>query len=86
MFVLIQCHKRRHSKSATSSWPDKANMPWDRKRLLGYVETIQLILGVTDKTKYQYQKLQIFFFLTLQAPITTAADDKFVTSSLMFDK
>ena len=28
-------------------------MPWDRKRLLGYVEIIQLILGVTDKTKYQ---------------------------------
>ena len=26
-------------------------MPWDRKRLLGYVETIQLILGVTDKFK-----------------------------------
>ena len=25
-------------------------MPWDRKRLLGYVEIIQLILGVTDKT------------------------------------
>ena len=24
-------------------------MPWDRKRLLGYVETIQLVLGVTDK-------------------------------------
>ena len=24
-------------------------MPWDRKRLLGYVETIQLILVVTDK-------------------------------------
>ena len=24
-------------------------MPWDRKRLLGYVETIQFILGVTDK-------------------------------------
>ena len=24
-------------------------MPWDRKRLLGYVEIIQLILGVTDK-------------------------------------
>ena len=24
-------------------------MPWDRKRLLGYVETIQLILGVADK-------------------------------------
>ena len=23
-------------------------MPWDRKRLLGHVETIQLILGVTD--------------------------------------
>ena len=27
-------------------------MPWDRKRLLGYVETIQLILGVTDNQKY----------------------------------
>ena len=27
-------------------------MPWDRKRLLGYVETIQLILGVTDKFNY----------------------------------
>ena len=24
-------------------------MPWDRKRLLGYVETIRLILAVTDK-------------------------------------
>ena len=29
-------------------------MPWDRKRLLGYVETIQLILGVTDKNAYIY--------------------------------
>ena len=27
-------------------------MPWDRKRLLGYVEIIQLILGVTDRTHY----------------------------------
>ena len=27
-------------------------MPWDRKSLLGHVETIQLILGVTDKFKY----------------------------------
>ena len=27
-------------------------MPWDRKRLLGYVETIQLILEVTDKILY----------------------------------
>ena len=53
MFVLIQCHKRRHSKSATSSCPDKGNMPWDRKRLLGHVETIQLILGVTDKCRTQ---------------------------------
>ena len=24
-------------------------MPWDRKRLSGHVEIIQLILGVTDK-------------------------------------
>ena len=39
--------------------PDKGNMPWDRKRLLGYVETIQLILGVTDKCQYvsQYPKM-----------------------------
>ena len=27
-------------------------MPWDRKHLLGYVETIQLILGVTDNLTY----------------------------------
>ena len=27
-------------------------MPWDRKRLLGYVETIQLISAVTDTTDY----------------------------------
>ena len=32
-------------------------MPWDRKRLLGYVETIQLILGVTDKYVYLKQSL-----------------------------
>ena len=28
-------------------------MLWDRKCLLGYVETMQLILGVTDKDSYQ---------------------------------
>ena len=28
-------------------------MPWDRKRLLGYVETIQLVKGVTDKYDYR---------------------------------
>ena len=27
-------------------------MPRDRKRLLGYVETIHLIIGVTDKLPY----------------------------------
>ena len=32
-------------------------MPWDRKRLLGYVETIQLILGVTDKFNDIYQMM-----------------------------
>ena len=31
-------------------------MPWDRKRLLGYVETIQLILGVTDKICFDSTK------------------------------
>ena len=50
-------------KSATSSWPDKGNMPWDRKRLLGYVETIRLIWAVTDKNVY----------LTLNASIATNA-------------
>ena len=52
---------------ATSSWPDKGNMQWDRKcLLLGYVETIQLILGVTDKaffmlssTEQDYTRPQI---------------------------
>ena len=38
-------------------------MPWDRKRLLGHVETIQLILGVTDKyilsTSYEMIPVQI---------------------------
>ena len=63
MFVLIQCHKRRHSKSATSSWPDKGNMPWDRKRLLGHVETIQLILGVTDNWFYIFQIFAFFHTL-----------------------
>ena len=28
-------------------------MPWDRKGLLGHVETIQLMLGVTDKKIYK---------------------------------
>ena len=27
-------------------------MSWDRKRLLGYVETIQLISEVTDNNQY----------------------------------
>ena len=27
-------------------------MPWDRKRFLGYVEIIQLILGMTDNIIY----------------------------------
>ena len=55
--MLIQRHWRRRSKSATSSWPDKGNMPWDRKRLLGYAETIQIILGVTDKNNYRCNRL-----------------------------
>ena len=73
MFVLIQRHEQRHSKSATSSWPDKGNMPWDRKRLLGHVETMQLILGVTDKTFYRgmfwlSNKKEMSFRTRSQAP------------------
>ena len=40
-------------------------MPWDRKRLLGYVETIQLIIGETDK--FQYEGLSNNdFWMTIQ--------------------
>ena len=31
-------------------------MPWDRKRLLGYVEIIQFIFRVTDKYTYAQSK------------------------------
>ena len=34
-------------------------MPWDMKRLLGYVETIQLKLGVTDKNKSVTSKVTL---------------------------
>ena len=34
-------------------------MPSDRQRLLGYVETIQLIVGVTDKKFYGDTRLPI---------------------------
>ena len=34
-------------------------MPLDRKRLLGHVETIQLILGVTDKSDYSIPVLKV---------------------------
>ena len=47
-------------------------MPWDRKRLLGYVETIQLILAVTDKveTRAEFNKANasersLFWYLSL---------------------
>ena len=32
-------------------------MPWDRKRLLGYVETIQLILGMADNIIYNVSSI-----------------------------
>ena len=35
-------------------------MPWDRKRLLGYVETIQLLLRGTDKKLYEHHMLFLF--------------------------
>ena len=35
-------------------------MPWDRKRLLGYVETIQLIFVVTDKLSYSQLVTQAY--------------------------
>ena len=38
-------------------------MPWDRKRLLGYVETIQLILWVTDNYIFKASVKWIFRIL-----------------------
>ena len=35
-------------------------MPWDTKRLLGYVETMQLIVGVTDKTPFTNKMLHSY--------------------------
>ena len=46
-------------------------MPLDRKRLLGYVETIQLILGVTDKVFF-YQLPLILTALFHVDPINVA--------------
>ena len=43
--------------------------PGDRKGLLGYVEIIQLILGVTDK--YQYIKGKITKEVLLHSEIET---------------
>ena len=37
-------------------------MPWDMKRLLGYVETIQLILAVTNKSGYQIKLFEDITF------------------------
>ena len=44
-------------------------MPWDRKRLSGYVETIQLILEVTDKTRSPVKCYWKLFFLFLNQNI-----------------
>ena len=46
-------------------------MPWDRKRLLGYVETIQLLLGVTDKCAYKLLSVIIFIYRKLCLLIKT---------------
>ena len=50
-------------------------MPWDRKRLLGYVETIQLILGVTDKKKSKAKfSLTLYLIETPFSPFANRAD------------
>ena len=61
-------------KSATSSWPDKGNMPWDRKRLLGYVETIQLISGVTENFLTHHSASVQAFFLCAKKNRLTKTD------------
>ena len=70
-YFLFLCWKaslatlfKKCNVSATSSWPDKCNMPRDRKRLLGYVETIQLILGVTDRKLNSVDNGTVFVLCT----------------------
>ena len=41
-------------------------MPWDRRLLLGYVETIQLVLGVTEKHLYMPSFLSIVLNLYIE--------------------
>ena len=48
ILVTIRCHRRRHLKSTTSSWPDKDTC------LSGQRATMQLILEVTDKYCIRY--------------------------------
>ena len=38
-------------------------MPWDGKSLLGYVETIQLIFGVTDKSNNQDKTICLIYII-----------------------
>ena len=60
-FLLIQRPKRRHSKRAMSSWPDRGgHMSWDGHRLSGNVQQCSFICEVTDKNVYQHV---VLFFL-----------------------
>ena len=59
-------------------------MPWDKKRLLGYVETIQLILGVTDKARWQSGFLYITWVRQQSANNKYNAPDQKISVLLHF--
>ena len=57
-------------------------MPWDRKRLLGYVETIQLILWVTDKASF-YSNITFGCWISLVMDCDGTADGTITVDGTM---
>ena len=57
-------------------------MPWDRKRLLGYVKTIQLIVGVTDNINYHSHTCRVAQSVTCLATDACLTADPVVASSI----
>ena len=57
-------------------------MPWDRKRLLGYVETIQFILGwlINNVYKVNLQQMQFIWEVTDILLYIQPDNSKFVIS------
>ena len=49
-------------------------MLWDRKHLFGYVETIQLTLGVTDKVCYATKPVLVVSDKSRHKPVSSATE------------